>query len=198
MQERAARTRQALIHAAAGEFDRNGYAATSLARVSRAAGTSIGAVTFHFVSKEELADAVHAQGVAVTRHALRQVDRRAGPLRSAVAMTVAVVRCLEDDVAVRAAARLDHDRNGSATTWTAAWSAAVEDELIRAADTEPHGPADPSILLKLAVYLVHGAEADLRTRLRTSTRKPRAGAVSEVIARMWEAVLPATKRTEGA
>ncbi|MFJ4336761.1 TetR family transcriptional regulator [Streptomyces sp. NPDC088915] len=200
MQERAARTRQALILAAAREFDRKGYAAASLACISRAAGTSIGAVTFHFASKAELADAVHAQGMADTRHALQQVDRGAGPLRSAVAMASAVVRCLEGHVAVRAAARLDRDREDSAPNWTAMWSKAIQEELAGAADTEPCAPATPSIgqtapslVLTLVVYLVHGAETDLREQLRTDAREVRPSSVSDRFTRMWKTILPAVE-----
>lgn len=69
-QERAVRTRQALLDAAAEEFDRHGYEGTSLNRVCRAAGITIGALTFHFSTKAELADAVQSQGRIITRAAL--------------------------------------------------------------------------------------------------------------------------------
>ncbi|WP_432120968.1 TetR family transcriptional regulator [Streptomyces sp. S1] len=201
MQERAARTRQALIHAAAREFDHKGYAAASLSCISKAAGTSIGAVTFHFASKADLADAVHAQGMADTRHALQQVDRSVGPLRSAVAMASAVVRCLEGHVAVRAAARLDRDRVGSALNWTAMWSKTIQEELAGTAGTEPCasatpsiGQAAPSLVLTLVVYMVHGAEMDLREQLREETRDIRVSSVSDRFTRMWKTLLPAVER----
>ncbi|MGV9266406.1 TetR family transcriptional regulator [Kitasatospora sp. NPDC003701] len=69
-QERAQHTRRALLRAAAGEFDRHGYAGTSLSRVSRAAGVTMGALTFHFPTKASLADAVRADAVELTRAAV--------------------------------------------------------------------------------------------------------------------------------
>ncbi|KOU53786.1 TetR/AcrR family transcriptional regulator [Streptomyces sp. WM6378] len=193
MQERAARTRQALVHAAAREFDDNGYAAASLTGIGKAAGTSTGAVTFHFTSKAALADEVHAQGVAVTRHALQQVDHQAGPLRSAIAMACAVVRCLENDVAVRAAARLDRDREDCPPNWRAVWSTAVEEELAKAAGTPSCASANPSLVLALVLYLVHGAEVDVRAQRRRGAPETRAGSASDLFTRMWDMLLPAVE-----
>ncbi|MGW1871232.1 TetR family transcriptional regulator [Streptomyces mauvecolor] len=190
MQERAARTRQALILAAAREFDDNGYAAASLADIGKAAGTSTGAVTFHFPSKASLADEVHAQGVAVTRHALQQVNHQAGPLRSAISMAGAVVRCLENDVTVCAAARLDRDREDCAPTWNSVWSTAVQQELAKATGTSC-APAEPSLVLSLVVYLVRGAEVDVRAQRRRGAPETQASSVSDLFTQMCEMLLPA-------
>ncbi|GAA3114952.1 ScbR family autoregulator-binding transcription factor [Streptomyces rectiviolaceus] len=54
-QERAARTRAALIRAAAEVFGEYGFAGASVARIAERAGLTLGAVYFHFKSKEELA-----------------------------------------------------------------------------------------------------------------------------------------------
>ncbi|MET9363219.1 TetR family transcriptional regulator [Streptomyces sp. NPDC006632] len=198
MQERAARTRQALIRAAAQEFDHSGYTAASLSGISRTAGTTVGAVTFHFSSKAELAEAVHAQGVAATRRAVQRVDRQASPLRTAIAIAVAVVRCLENDVEVRAAARLDHDHAGDGASWTSAWATSMEEELAQGTDTMTRAGAEPSLVLALAMYLVHGAEADLRSQPAAGLRKARSGGVSDLVTRMWEAILPAVEPCAGA
>lgn len=50
-QVRAERTRQALIAAAATEFDRHGYAGTPLSAAHRACGMTMGAFTIHFRSE---------------------------------------------------------------------------------------------------------------------------------------------------
>jgi AcrR family transcriptional regulator len=57
-QERAERTRAALIHAAAEVFDQTGYHGAGLNAILRKAGITTGAMYFHFRSKEELARAV--------------------------------------------------------------------------------------------------------------------------------------------
>ncbi|XXZ49998.1 helix-turn-helix domain-containing protein [Streptomyces cavourensis] len=62
MQERAARTRQTVLEAAADEFAERGYEGASLQRVAWRAATSIGALTFHFRNKTALADEVRTTG----------------------------------------------------------------------------------------------------------------------------------------
>jgi AcrR family transcriptional regulator len=63
-QLRAARTRQALVRAAAEAFAEDGYALASLPAISRRAGVSPGALHFHFPSKEALAHEVEEAAVA--------------------------------------------------------------------------------------------------------------------------------------
>lgn len=57
-QERARRTRAAIIGSAATEFGRSGYAAASLNRILEGSQATKGAMYFHFDSKEDLARAV--------------------------------------------------------------------------------------------------------------------------------------------
>jgi AcrR family transcriptional regulator len=57
-QERAVRTRNALIESAAQLFDQEGFEVVTLAAISARAGVSNGALHFHFASKAALADAV--------------------------------------------------------------------------------------------------------------------------------------------
>ncbi|MGW1135021.1 ScbR family autoregulator-binding transcription factor [Streptomyces griseoluteus] len=63
-QERAERTRAALIRAAAEMFDQVGYHGAGLNAILREAGTTTGAMYFHFKSKEELARAVIVEQAA--------------------------------------------------------------------------------------------------------------------------------------
>ncbi|MCB5168298.1 TetR/AcrR family transcriptional regulator [Streptomyces bambusae] len=64
-QERATRTRNALIRSAAEVFDREGFPNASLSAISSLAGVSNGALHFHFASKAVLAAAV--EGAALSR-----------------------------------------------------------------------------------------------------------------------------------
>lgn len=57
-QERAIRTRQAILVAAAEVFDEVGYEAATISEVLKRAGLTKGALYFHFASKEELAQGV--------------------------------------------------------------------------------------------------------------------------------------------
>ncbi|MGW1764074.1 ScbR family autoregulator-binding transcription factor [Streptomyces sp. NPDC002073] len=57
-QERAVKTRQAIIFAAAEVFDECGYHGASMREIMKRAGVTLGAVYFHFPNKEALAIAV--------------------------------------------------------------------------------------------------------------------------------------------
>ncbi|MFD4367208.1 TetR family transcriptional regulator [Rhodococcus sp. NPDC058521] len=62
-QERARRTRAALVESAALEFARRGYSAASVNTILEGSHTTKGAMYFHFQSKEDLARAVLEAGV---------------------------------------------------------------------------------------------------------------------------------------
>lgn len=161
-QTRAEHTRHALITAAATEFDQHGYAGTSLAAVTKAAGVTMGALTFHFRTKADLAVAVCAEGETVTRAALdRMIAELAPDLRSVVELCLEITRLLGAEVSVRAAARLAQERATAHDRWHSVWTAALRDLLkrIRAADGL-NGDAEDLELL--AVYLMAGAEAFVR------------------------------------
>lgn len=57
-QERSIQTREAILRAAAEVFDEYGYTGASINRILERAGTTAGAMYFHFKSKEDLARAV--------------------------------------------------------------------------------------------------------------------------------------------
>ncbi len=109
-QERAARTRQALILSAAEVFDREGFTVASLTAISSQAGVSNGALHFHFASKAELAFAVET--VALHRLAALTMGgggavahngvTRISSLQMLVNATHALARSLAEDVVLRA------------------------------------------------------------------------------------------------
>ncbi|MFF2805660.1 TetR family transcriptional regulator [Streptomyces sp. NPDC058000] len=121
-QDRAVRTRAALIGTAATEFAREGYAGAALSRISRAAGTSVGALTFHFDSKADLAAAVVDQAVAAGRVVVDEATAAGGPpLRQLTAVILGLARKAEADAVVRCAARLERDALGDAEPWRGTW-----------------------------------------------------------------------------
>ncbi|MFC9505296.1 TetR family transcriptional regulator [Streptomyces sp. NPDC057002] len=156
---RAERTRQALIAAAAVEFDRQGYAGTSLSAVHRACGATMGALTFHFPAKADLATAVCREAEALTGEALARLEP-AGPLPPVAEFTLEVARLLEQEVSVRAAARLTREQ-AVPSHWYTVWRAALR-ELVAAAREAAGARPAPDELELLAVYLTAGAEAALR------------------------------------
>ncbi|MGE7435574.1 TetR family transcriptional regulator [Kitasatospora sp. NPDC001175] len=188
MQERAARTRQDLICAAAREFDRNGYAGSSLADITRSAGISMGALTFHFRSKQDLAAEVRAEGQAATLAVVGRVaERREDPVRSVVSLTVALAELLEQDVAVRAAARLAREQPGVGPDWSATWAPVIQEHLGRTGAGRSGPAADRTVLATLADYLLLGAE----DRARRQAGRPDAldDRTAGTLARIWEIAL---------
>ncbi|MGW2864142.1 TetR family transcriptional regulator [Streptomyces sp. NPDC001205] len=164
-QGRAARTRAVLVEAAATHFDLDGYEGTSLAKVCRTAGISLGALTFHFPTKGELADAVMEEGRALTQAALLEVSARPGSaLGKVVELTLELTRLLEEQTPVRCAVRLTRERPGTGG-WSDIWLPVVRQLLDQAyRNGQLRGGARPAEVMTLVEYLTAGAEAFLRGR----------------------------------
>lgn len=184
-QERGVRTRNHLISVAAAEFDRNGYDGTSLSRLSRSAGISIGALTFHFSAKGELASAVEDSGREATRRVVEDVTARGGPALDTVSALVLELGCLiEADAVVRAAARLTQERVGAGPAWCSCWYPEVRELLERAAEQGQLNPdVDPRPAALLAAHLVGGVVVRAR-RGRGGTR----GAIVAELRELWRLV----------
>ncbi|SDN71170.1 ScbR family autoregulator-binding transcription factor [Lentzea jiangxiensis] len=110
-QDRAVATREAILHAAAEEFDRLGYERTSLTAVLARAGLTKGAFYFHFSSKEAVADAlVERQGETWARMRESWRERGADPLSALCGMFAESADRMSADVVLRAGVRLNADR----------------------------------------------------------------------------------------
>ncbi|WP_405015347.1 TetR family transcriptional regulator [Kitasatospora sp. NBC_01539] len=188
-QVRAVQTRRALVRAAAGLFDRDGYERTSLSAVSDAARVSKGALSFHFDSKAQLANAVEDEGYAEARCAVG-VAARAGrtPLQTVIEVTHALGRLLEgDDALARAAVRLarERERGGPvALDWHGAWEPAVRVLLRQArADRSLRPEADLPAIEAMVELLVVGVELAYRRHAGAYRR-------AELTARFWRTALP--------
>lgn len=111
-QERAVRTREALIRAAAEVFGREGFTVASLTAISARAGVSNGALHFHFASKAALADAVEDAALARLRALTGAPLPRGGPggrLQHLVTATHGLARGLTHDTVLRAGFDLSGD-----------------------------------------------------------------------------------------
>uniref|UniRef100_A0AAU2V6R9 TetR family transcriptional regulator n=1 Tax=Streptomyces sp. NBC_00003 TaxID=2903608 RepID=A0AAU2V6R9_9ACTN len=126
-QERAARTRHALVRAAAETFERCGYVQAKLADISAGAGVSQGALHFHFESKAALAATVESSaGVSLRREAW--VSQRAGmnALQRLTNTTHALASKLRLDVVARAGYKLSLEApHGPGPTLPQEWQICV-------------------------------------------------------------------------
>ncbi|WP_424922330.1 ScbR family autoregulator-binding transcription factor [Streptomyces sp. wa53] len=109
-QDRAARTRRKLIEAAAVVFDRRGYEATTLSDIATAAGTTKGAIYFHFRNKDDLARIILAEQQQTEENALRPQPVK---LQELVDSGMVFAERLRTDPLVRASVRLTLDQQAT-------------------------------------------------------------------------------------
>jgi AcrR family transcriptional regulator len=138
-QERAIRTRNALVGAAAELFDRDGFESASLATISARAGVSSGALHFHFASKVALLDAVVTEAGERLRWITRQRDTHA--LQVLIDASHDLVRSLAQDVVLRAGFGLSsHSGRGGVRDLRGEWQSWVEVTAEQAAREEMLSP----------------------------------------------------------
>ncbi|MGW1658504.1 ScbR family autoregulator-binding transcription factor [Streptomyces atratus] len=102
IQERALRTRRAILEAASIVFEKRGFVAAPLSEIIAASGVTKGALYFHFSSKEELARGV----IEAQFSAMGQLRLQGSPLQQAIDSTHAVAHALQHVPLVRAGVRL--------------------------------------------------------------------------------------------
>ncbi|QYX83579.1 ScbR family autoregulator-binding transcription factor [Streptomyces akebiae] len=105
-QERAVKTRRAVLEAAATVFAEHGYTAATVADILKTAGVTKGALYFHFDSKEAL-----ARGVLEVQ-ADRRLPEQEIKLQEMVDVAMTVAHRLRHDSILRAGARLSADPIG--------------------------------------------------------------------------------------
>ncbi|MEU6325202.1 ScbR family autoregulator-binding transcription factor [Streptomyces sp. NPDC047009] len=155
-QERAIRTRQAILIAAAEVFDEVGYEAATISDVLQRSGVTKGALYFHFASKEELAQAVLAAQVT----SLPPVPQQDLKLQESLDQALLLAYLLKEgtgDPIVQGSVRLtvdqgspkDHlNRRVPMQAWTE-HTQSVFEEAKRRGEILPH--ADVAALAKLFV-----------------------------------------------
>ncbi|WP_460037694.1 TetR family transcriptional regulator [Streptomyces cavourensis] len=160
MQERAARTRQTVLEAAADEFAERGYEGASLQRVAWRAATSIGALTFHFRNKTALADEVRTTGRARFDRSLAELAPAADPLRELRTLIATLARLAHEDRFVRAARRLEADPPEDVPPLAETWLPVLRDLLDRAHGAHRLRPGvAPEDAVAMLAHLAEGAMA---------------------------------------
>lgn len=110
-QERARRTRQHVLDAAALEFAAHGYAHTTLNAVADRIGMTKGALYGHFASKDDLADALVESGREFWQSAAAKAEASGdSPMTRLGAVVRTLARELHEGIRLRAAFRLVEER----------------------------------------------------------------------------------------
>lgn len=109
-QARAVATRTQIVKGAAEVFDHLGYDGSSLGEIVDAAGTTKGALYFHFKTKGELAQAIIAEQHRMSITAVEAIGARDAPAVSQLVMLCHEIgRQIVDDPIVRAGIRVTVD-----------------------------------------------------------------------------------------
>jgi AcrR family transcriptional regulator len=182
--ERAARTRETILDAAAEVFDRNGYPGAGLAEILDTAGVTKGALYFHFASKEELARAILADQVLADIG----TDVEGPALQHLIDLSFWVGRQLVRNVRARAAVRLAIEHASFAVPLADPyldWIRIVRSLLIRARDNGELRPeVDPDQVAHLIVAAFTGVQ--LTSEVLTGRKD-----LTQRLTELWTTILPA-------
>ncbi|MFI5715392.1 TetR family transcriptional regulator [Nocardia sp. NPDC051750] len=181
-QERARRTRAAIIRSAAVEFGKSGYAAASLNRILEGSRATKGAMYFHFDSKEDLARAVLDSAIEHYSHTIDRwlVRAELGPLDILHGVFDELALRLEHDIIVQAEFRLvidpgfgQQNRGGCrmlSSTIRGLAAGAIDQGQLRP-DTDPDSftrTLAGALIGQRYIVDAHAGGPDLRTRFRES------------------------------
>jgi len=128
-QDRAIRTRQSILSAAAGVFEERGYQAATISEILTAADVTKGALYFHFPSKKHL-----AQGVLSQQDGETSIPRTC-KVQQLVDMGMLHAYRLQTDPMVRAGVRLSLDQQAQGLDRSgpfARWSDSIRETLAAA------------------------------------------------------------------
>ncbi|MFD4694487.1 ScbR family autoregulator-binding transcription factor [Streptomyces sp. NPDC058463] len=187
-QERAVRTRAAILNAAAEAFAESGFSGASVAGISRRAGLTLGALYFHFPSKEALAREIVSQQVGRVKPPLESEG-----LQRAIDVTLTWAAWVLDDPMLLAGARLVQDQEafaGGGENSHQQWTEVLVKDLQTAQEREEL-LAD-AVVLSWARVLVNACTgAQMQAQLTTGRRD-----LAERVAEIWQCLLPALARPE--
>lgn len=134
-QARAQLTRQQIVAGAAAQFEKTGYGSTSMADIVSGAGTTKGALYFHFASKDELAQFIIAEQHRLSIESVEAISATGrSPLEQLIMLTHEMARQIVDEPIVRAGIRLTLELStyeGPVEPYTE-WISASTDLTVRA------------------------------------------------------------------
>jgi AcrR family transcriptional regulator len=183
MQERAVRTREALLRAAAEVFDEAGYPKASITKIIDRAGVTAGAVYFHFRSKEGLAR-------AVIREQAAELEFPAGEagLQRLLDMTMYLAEQLQHNTLLRAGVRLavDQSEAGLQEYSIYEWWADRFGQELKAARSRGQLLADVDETMFASMLVAAFTGTQIMSQISTGRAD-----LPERIANMWRCLLPA-------
>ncbi|MEU9475944.1 ScbR family autoregulator-binding transcription factor [Streptomyces sp. NPDC048191] len=150
-QERAVRTRRAVLEAAAAVFAERGYAAATIAEILNRAGVTKGALYFHFDSKAALAQGVLHEQISGEYHVPRELK-----LQEWVDAGMTLAERLPREPMLLAGVRLSADLQGR-DVFGSAWPAWAELTGAVLAEAKERGEVLPHVVPEQTAEVFLGA-----------------------------------------
>ncbi|WP_327174064.1 TetR/AcrR family transcriptional regulator [Streptomyces sp. NBC_01335] len=156
IQERARRTREKVLTAAAEEFAAQGYSRATLSAVAERTGMTKGALYGHFSSKKSLAGALIDEARQVWAHLRAEHDTPGVDGRSVLeSVVIGFARRLQSDVRLRAAVRLASECPAFGSAFADVQNALMT--LVRRAQRDSGFPAySPRLVAHLLMTMIYG------------------------------------------
>ncbi|MFK0293215.1 ScbR family autoregulator-binding transcription factor [Streptomyces sp. NPDC090442] len=189
-QDRALRTRAAIVRAAAEVFAEQGYAGASVTKITDRAGLTMGAMYFHFKNKAAL-----AREIVVGQPDRVLPARPSAGLQRVVDITLTWAHQLLEDPVLLAGARLVMEQEefiGSEQNSHQQWAGIFERELGRARERGELLPGcDTAATARLIVNACTGAQ--MHAQMASGHRD-----LPDRVVEMWRCLLPALAAPEAA
>ncbi|MET8244014.1 ScbR family autoregulator-binding transcription factor [Streptomyces sp. NPDC005202] len=182
-QERAIRTRRAILEAAGAVFDEHGYTSTTIAMVLERADVTKGALYFHFPSKESLAQAVLDEQVP-----LGAVPPQPCKLQEIIDITFVFGQRLLGNALLRGSVRLTVDQcSPPGVDHTGPFRQWAEHLMVLLGQAREQGELLPTVEPRDTVELLVGAFAGVQLMSRALTGRSDLG---HRISVLWGHILP--------
>lgn len=187
-QHRARVTREAIMRAAAAEFDDRGYAAASLGAILDRTGVTKGAFYFHFPSKRDLALTIVREQAVRWRRLAEEPTTGKDPLTRLLELSDVALSLFLGSAEVRAALRLSYERSvvdAGLAVPLPVWEGIAREQL-RAAQQQSllRAEVDPAPVARV----VNDAMVGARTTAEGVSDSP---GLVERVDEMWRLLLPA-------
>ncbi|MGW6867388.1 ScbR family autoregulator-binding transcription factor [Streptomyces sp. NPDC054904] len=162
-QDRAVRTRQAILEAAAQVFDEHGYEAAKLSDIVNIARVTKGALYFHFDSKEGMAQAV----IDAQNEQQPTVLPQEYKAQEFLDMGMVFSHRLRHEVLMRASARLTLDRAGRNLDQASPYCAWIDLHVSVLEEAKRRGELLPNVDPVVPARMIVGSFAGLNTMSHT-------------------------------
>jgi AcrR family transcriptional regulator len=187
MQSRARATRNAITAAAGNVFGSHRFESAALTEISARAGTTTGAIYFHFDSKEDLARHILREFVReVELYCTGLLERESSPLESLAFSSLAWARRIMSDPVVAGGVRLSLDRPDLLNRADDAWVPWVTTAatLLERARERGEVPRTVNVESATSSLIDNFVGVQLRSRMRTGHKD-----LEERVADLWKHTL---------